>query len=230
MTSCRWMLIPLSLPEAPCFLSWLGGKVTEQGTWGGQGELGGSGRMDAGEEKCTDPPWAVQVPVASVGLPSPCPWPEHAAGYPCPELVPLQTSFPAATGGRVCSACCFLWDANCSDQKLAKTDACKENTCPDLPQQLGPCLGLASSQRMLLQCLENTQKARDFPGVCCCSRGWDWAKKVAGLCAGLQSSPGPDWFVLGTTGGLSPPPSTSLAFVPRALQDQVDWGGWPGLG
>lgn len=56
-------------------------------------------------------------------------------------------------------------------RNLPKLMPAKGNTCPDLPQQLGPRLGLASSQRMLLQCLQNTQKARDFPGVCCCSRG-----------------------------------------------------------
>lgn len=75
---------------------------------------------------CTDPPWTLQVPVASMV----CPAHEHAAGYPCPELVSLQTSFPAGTGARVRSAGCFLWDANCSDQKLAKTDACKREHVP----------------------------------------------------------------------------------------------------
>lgn len=43
---------------------------------------------------------------------------------------------------RVHSDSCFLCDANISDQKIAKSDACKGSTCPDFAQQLRPCLGL----------------------------------------------------------------------------------------
>lgn len=166
MTARRRMLIPVSLPEAPCFLPWLGGKVAEQGTWGGQGELRALGGW-VQEGRCAQ---TLHGPCRYLWPPWACPAHEHAAGHPCPEPVSLQTSFPAGTGERVRSQIFFGMQIAVT-RNLPKLMPAKGDTCPDLPQQLGPRLGLASSQRMLLQCLQNTQKARDFPGVCCCSRG-----------------------------------------------------------
>lgn len=133
---------------------------------------------------------------------------------------------------RVCSSRCFVKGASHSNRELPKTDAFgKENTCPAPVQQLRPCLGLASGQRLLLLYLQNTQRARDFPGDSY-SGTQIGQGRILGSVLGLQSSPGllcehPDTAVWGGKGWNSTKYRHGLLFLILVQMPPMlwDWGG-----
>lgn len=157
--------------------------------------------------------------------------PEQRPSTPALRLFPPASSpihLPWTDGSEGLSAqpATFFRAQIAATRDLPKSDACGGNVCPDPPQQLRPYLGLASGQRMLLQCLENTQRARDFPGAC---REGNWAPhwNHRALLGPFRSggTPGMDQSMLGASCDmcpLHPRPLSTYHKGPRTHFTRVD--------